>query len=523
MKKIYFEVKLLSDIIINQKAATEGPNSTLDFIPGSNFLGIAAGAVYKEISELEAQNKDTSELKELAWDLFHSGNVHFGDAHQGENGNRSNKVPTAMFYPKLSKASEKLYISHLIPNDKKVQEEVKSLQLRQCRNGFYVFVDGSNKPLKPNKEFAIKSAHDKFARTSKDAKLFGYQSLSSDDLFYFDVECEEKYEGKLIGALEGIKRVGRSRSSQYGLVKITKLAVPYNEVKSVSRKGTVVIYADSRLIFLDKENGCPTFRPRIEQLGLKTGEICWEMSQIRTFQYAPWNFARQCFDTDRCGMEKGSVIVVNNVEECPSHTQYVGSYNNEGFGRVIYNPSFLEGDAQTGLAYNTLAETVKPELVDTVVEDYDNSDSLLLTFLKESYWNEYDEQYVYEQVNNWVEKNTRLFAEKDSFASQWGVIRTIATQCRSRNEIMTELFDKVVVINSRDRFGNPRQEKANVAYLVHGVARDKWKGERLKALRSFCEEDLADFHADSHFRFFRMAIINLAAEMAKRCRKEYVR
>jgi hypothetical protein len=33
---------LLSDIIINQKAATEGPNKTLDFIPGSNFLGIVA-------------------------------------------------------------------------------------------------------------------------------------------------------------------------------------------------------------------------------------------------------------------------------------------------------------------------------------------------------------------------------------------------------------------------------------------------------------------------------------------------
>lgn len=46
MTTLQFKCTLLSDVILNQKAATEGPNQTLDFIPGSNFLGIVASKLY---------------------------------------------------------------------------------------------------------------------------------------------------------------------------------------------------------------------------------------------------------------------------------------------------------------------------------------------------------------------------------------------------------------------------------------------------------------------------------------------
>ena len=47
-----FAAELLSDVILNQKAATEGPNKTLDFIPGSCFLGIVAGnGNYKKLDD----------------------------------------------------------------------------------------------------------------------------------------------------------------------------------------------------------------------------------------------------------------------------------------------------------------------------------------------------------------------------------------------------------------------------------------------------------------------------------------
>jgi hypothetical protein len=89
----------------------------------------------------------------------------------------------------------------------------------------------------------------------------------------------------------------------------------------------------------------PTFQPTIKDFGLDAGTINWKKSQIRTFQYAPWNFKRQASDADRCGIEKGSVIAIEQMQGALK--PYVGSYQNEGFGKIIVNPDFLETDPQT--------------------------------------------------------------------------------------------------------------------------------------------------------------------------------
>lgn len=101
MKTLKFKCKLLSDVILNQKAASEGANNTLDFIPGSNFLGIVA-AKYADFGD-------------AAMEVFHSGKVRFGDAHpvcKGHDVMRTLRVPASMYYPKPEKASEVCYIHH---------------------------------------------------------------------------------------------------------------------------------------------------------------------------------------------------------------------------------------------------------------------------------------------------------------------------------------------------------------------------------------------------------------------------
>lgn len=494
-KTLKFKVELKSDIIINQKAASEGPNKTLDFIPGSNFLGIAASDLYAKLEPKEALY------------IFHSGHVRFGDAHFGNGGTRCHKVPAAMFHPKLEKASEKLYISHLIPKDEDTQKEMRKAQLKQCRSGFYDFKLSPAMPASVSTNFAIKSAHDKTTRTSKEGQMYGYESLSKGCIMYFEVEVDdERYIEHIVKALIGKKRVGRSRSAQYGLVEISQC--PYEEVNSCKTTGQeVTIYADSRLIFLDKNTGMPTFRPEATDLGLEDGRIDWEESQIRTFQYAPWNYQRQCFDTDRCGIEKGSVIVVRDVVGCPSESRYVGYYKNEGFGRVIYNPEFLEGDsagkASFFLGDKTPEEKKKPDQKEITHDKY----SPLMSFLRQAHSDEQSEQDVYNNVNKWVQDNSYLFT-KETFASQWGTIRSIATQWKTKKDIQRELFEK----KETDRNGKTSPK----AYLTHGVAKDKWKGERLKSFRNLCTETMGELN-DKYYRF---AIINLAAEMAKRCRKE---
>ncbi|MDE5877738.1 MAG: hypothetical protein K2H47_09635 [Muribaculaceae bacterium] len=505
MKVLKFKCTLLSDVILNRKSATTGPNETLDFIPGSNFLGIAAGALY---SELEAKDALT---------LFHSGKVRFGDANPSMNDFRGLKVPAEMFYPKLSKPDKELYIRYLIP----ATVDVTPLQLKQCRNGFYDFSEEEAKLIETKTDFAVKSAYDRNVRRSKDEQMFGYQSLRKGLVFYFSVEIDddrfaEEMEGRLVGALVGNKRIGRSRTAQYGLVKIEKL--DYREVGSGEPKDNkVTVYADGRLIFLDK-NGMPTFQPTAEQLGLDGGKIVWKDSEIRTFCYAPWNFKRQCFDTDRCGIEKGSVFVVEIDGTMPQsfESRYVGAYQNEGFGRVIYNPDFLEangnGEAEYRLDNDWNGEDETPD--DRPHADYDRGgtpddrphagddraavsgySSALVNYLRERRASERD---IYKAVNDCVQKweKERLF-KGDRFASQWWAIRSLATSVIDFEALKKALFD------------------AEVGYLTHGVAKEKWADRgRLKEFREFVKK------FDREPEFARHAIVNLAAEMAKKCKED---
>lgn len=506
-KILKFSCTLLSDVILNRKAATTGPNETLDFIPGSNFLGIVASELYPKLDPEEAML------------LFHSGKVRFGDAHPSKGGNRTLKVPASMFYPKLKKPDDELYIHHLINLS---QDKLSKMQLKQCREGFYDFsvVTGSHdkvviaERIPTATNFAIKSAYDPTTRRSRDEQLFGYQSLEKGLTMYFSVEIDKEAAdqisdkeaadqiqdiAKLIThALVGTKHIGRSRTAQYGLVKIEK--ADFREVESrASNDNTVTVYADSRLIFLDT-NGLPTFQPTAEQLGLD-GTIDWNKSQIRTFRYAPWNFKRQCFDTDRCGIEKGSVFVVNTERASALKSKYVGSYLNEGFGKVIYNPEFLKADA-TGLSMCLLYSNPKAPDADKDGKKY-LPDTLLLKYLADRQAGDNGIEEIYSLVNKWVKAHKALFATKE-FASQWGTIRSLAQTARNMADLKKKLFE--------DKKGN---EKEAPGYLLHGVAKDKWDGLRLKSFKEFVDElEKSALREDMK----KKAVVNLASEMAKKCK-----
>lgn len=464
---------MLSDVILNQKAATDGPNKTLDFIPGSSFLGIAASRLY---SELE---------KKVSWDIFHSGKVKFGDAHPSSEGKRGLKAPLAMYYPKLQSPDEQLYIYHFTPG-----QTVKDANLKQLREGFYTFGDNAFSRVKTRTNYSIKSAYDSEKRRSQDEKMFGYESLAKGLEFYFEVcASDEQYIGIIKDALVGQRHVGRSRSAQYGLVEIVEY--DYDEVHSnAAASDEVEVYADSRLIFLD-EYGLPKFQPTSEELGLPDGEILWEKSQVRTFQYTPWNFKRQCYDADRCGIEKGSVFVVKVKGEMPDtlDSTYVGAYGNEGFGKVIYNPDFLKA-GDSGISLYTMMDGQHA----AQTESLDEYDSCLIRFLETSASDERNTNEVYKLVNSCVKEGAPLF-RSDSFASQWGKIRNIA-QCN---------YDYDTV-------------KAEVlTYLKKGVASAKW-AERNRLV--WLSKVLNDKFGTLPERFARMALINLSAEMAKKINKK---
>jgi hypothetical protein len=192
-------------------------------------------------------------------------------------------------------------------------------------------------------------------------------------------------------------------------------------------------------------------------------------------------------------------VIVVKTDHCPEDSQYVGNYKNEGFGKVIYNPAFLKAD-ENGRACVSLYEKPAP----TDMKGTKLSGTLLLDYLAKQQHQEAVESETYRLVNNWVKVNAKWF-RGNTFASQWGSIRSIAMQHKTKQELLHELFDKKRLKNG---------EEADDGYLSHGVAAEKWaeKGRRSK-LEAFIKYELTDENA-------QIAIINLAAEMAKKCKED---
>ena len=507
MKTLKFVCRLLSDVVINQKAATEGSNATLNFIPGNVFLGIVASHY--------------GDFGDKALEVFHSGRVRFGDAHpisQSYSGVRSLHVPSSMFYPKLKGLAGGCYISHFYHREDDHENAGSPQQLKQCRNGFYAFGNNKGLPAVTEKSFAIKSAYDRSNRRSRDNMMFGYESLCAGARFLFEVQIDdESIADSIKQMLVGIHYIGRSRTAQYGQVEIKPFE--YEDTPSTQQLFTIddkqyaTVYADGRLIFID-DDGEPTFMPNAKDLGIVGGEIVWDLSQVRTFSYAPWNGKRSTRDAEHCGIEKGSVFVIRIDKAQPFSSTYVGMFRNEGFGKVIYNPAFLSSDGNNGVARFKLEKAQDASA--TNEQPLELSGTPLLDFLKRKKDETLEDKCIYEAVNKFVKENKSRFSGRDDnekFASQWGTIRSIAMQERNYDGLMEELFYKTKIVS---RTLENKEENEPNAYLTHGVAKTRWeKNGRREALRQF----IVNMHSQEMTRQFGditgKALVNLAAEMAK--------
>jgi hypothetical protein len=498
MKEITFKCRLLSDVIISQKSATTGSHTTLDFIPGGNFYGIVANKFYSALNDAL-----DDKAKADVFTVCHSGAVKFGDAHPAVAGKRSLRVPAAMFYPKLKGMSEIYLHGQVVELTRTAPTLFADKQLKQCRQGFYVFQDRQGIPAQVDKTFALKSAYDREQRRAKDAQMYGYESLNKGAEFIFSIAYDEaKVTVALIRlvqeSLVGVQRIGRSRTAQYGLVEIEQVGQE-QELKptQVPANREMQVYADGRLIFLDAY-GQPTCRPSAADFGVPQGEIVWEKSQVRTFQYAPWNYKRQAYDADRYGLEKGSVLVIRSqaATEIPP---VVGAYQLEGFGRILVNPEFLQSNAADAKALFQLQALTGESLISEVeqVLPIRAGDSPLMRYVVSEHNRAYYSQTIYQKVDAFVANNKKNFRSR-SFASQWGTIRRIAGLCASTRELRQKLYD-----------GENRE-----AYLTHGVAKEKWtEYNRLELLKAFVAE-VQDAIPDA---YVPLAVVNLAAEMGKKC------
>ena len=455
-REYYFRCRFLTQIVLNNTGATEGVMDTLEYIPGSNFMGIVA--------------REYASFGEDAFLVFHSGKVRFGVAYPLDaSGAATLPCPANWFIPKQKRLGEQIFST-----PKEREDNQKELQPKQVRGGF--FVPGSAPRLFGGlgKSYSLKSAYDSEKRRAEDGKLFGYTALPADSEWYFSLSADDDVPQETLrrvaAALLGRKQIGRSRNAQYGSVEISLLdKSPLPQLQTAS-SGTKLycLYAASPLAFID-ENGEPTLTPRMGDLGFPDdAKIDMLNTQILYHKYCPWNGARKSRDAERLVILPGSVIAVQS-ETPPDREKLahgIGVFLSEGFGRVMCNPSFLHV-AKLGPALKSASATASA----TVSPLLDYLDRRRLDFR------------ILEAVYGEVEKFCGQWkAKRRITASQWGAVRAIAVASKTLPEMMDWLFKEEqpnaespaenayerVIKNGRDVHSH------HPGFLRHGKMAKKW-------------------------------------------------
>lgn len=506
MKEVFFKCFLESDVILNSNVSTQDSLESLDYIPGSNFLGIVASQLYPKIG-------DSQKL----YDLFHSDKVCFGNAYISdvEGDHVSYPMPLSFMMDKLKSefGTDVVYLHHQLPPEG-IEVAGKRLQLKPQQGGFLLgksfYIKGAKKAL------SMKSAYDSRSLSSKDGSLFAYNGLQAGQCFVFSIMFkEEAYLDEVVRALEGHRYIGKSKTAQYGRVSITKLNKEPEKIAAYSNNAEagVLVYAYSPLCFLNNEG--ETYNIKASDLGFDNNDaqICWERSQVRTTSYTTWNGKRASLNAQRNCIQKGSVFYVKSNEKPQISQNLVGEYLNEGLGQVLYNPEFLTLCTQNNeldLKYKEIPkepfyDKQKKDLIcvlkDSGVSSSHASDEQKdpetppkspetalgkrLFSTKEIHQNELK---IAEWVQKTIEGNKKLC---DIPSSQWGNIRQLASEATNMEQLDKILFEP------------------GIGHLVRGVAFDRYWRKHFEDFQKILKTEESS----------PLAVVKLAAEFAKKAKK----
>ena len=418
----YYECYFKSDVVLPASSNTQGNIALSDFIAGSNFLGMVA--------------KNYESFKDDSFDVFHSGAVKFGDAHLTIDNKPSYKIPLS--FHKLKIGTGIFNRLHLSDTDEQTLRENQQ-QLKQLRDGF-ISEDFTTKTPKYN--YTQKSSYDKENRHSKDGGMFGYSAFQGSTKWIFKVTYkDERYIAKVEENLLGSKKLGKSKTAQYGDVIISSIDKPATLESFTPKDDITYLYINSRVALID-EDANPTLTPTIKNLGLNSGEIYWKKTFLQTSTYTPYNYKRQTHEYTRLCINKGSVIAIKGLQDTLATSFYVGAFLSEGFGEVVLNPSFLKPK-------NPLLKQEIPSPRDANTQ---KADTTLLNYLKAK---DTKEDVKFEVAKHTQEVYKSLLKPSKS---QWGEIRSFASTSTDVDELKQKITH----------------------YITHGKAKKQWEGIQQK-------------------------------------------
>lgn len=451
MRELRFEITFKSPVILQASSNTQGKTSSLDFIPGSAFLGMVASR-YSDFGD--------------PFKIFHSGAVKFCDAAPIKDGKEFFKIPLSYFHEKLD--DSKIYNHHLLSRE----ESEKFTQLKQMRSGY---INDEKEKLSLKYEYSQKSAYDKEKRRSMDSQMYGYEAFRAGIKWRFGVKFEPSVsEGDISRVKETLvrsTRLGKSKSAEYGAVEIKFIGENTDEIQSFTPpEGYTFVYAKSRLALID-ENGNPSYDVKYILPNLSANSVDYKKTQIRISNFTPYNGARSTKDYERACINKGSVIALKNLsaEQIAALKNGVGAYLSEGFGEVLINPWFLNGG---NVKDNPIEFQKEAETEHSTKEIPIQSD--LAKFLKQKQTTKDQTLEIAERVADFIKSHKDKFSKISK--SQWGAMRSICREVAVSDKVLNDKGDEIENQTTAEKNKNIAAQLSK--FMRNGVRSANWDCEK---------------------------------------------
>lgn len=460
MQTLTFLVTLDADTVISETSATEGAHSSLDYLPGACLLGACAATLYNSLTAEES------------FLVFHSGMVRFGNAYPlTVDGVPAIPVPAAWHHFKGESPSKNGKLSPCIINqiNYEMTPEDEAKQPKQMRDGYFTLCGLSPQVATG---YRLKTAVDRKSKRAAESQLFGYEHLAAGSRWWFELICDgvrPELVQKITSALVGAVRIGRSRSAEFGRATIVFSEKSYGIPSESVQPDSVSLYCFSDLALRDVGSGAPTLIPAGLHFGMNEVTLDTRKSFIRTRTYAPFNGTRRVHDLERQVIAKGSVITFkkenkksfNEAELAALHNFLetgTGMYLQDGLGKVLLNPIFLNGatfeTGQTVRLANELPQSQGSTYSSELTAWLDGKSSALS-----------GDKDISAQVEKWagILKNAFRELEKEKIPypgnSQWGTVRAVSG---TKEQILNLLFSET---------------KGVEGFCVHGVSKAQWSTE----------------------------------------------
>jgi len=330
MRTCWLGMETLGPVMATSASATVGQPRSLDYLPGSQLLGAVAGALYRELGD-------------RADGLLQTGRVRFGDGMPVRDiGSAPIPMPLSFHHPK-GDAAVGAWRNAIV-------EGVEG-QPVQLRGGF---LDGAAEDPRVAVRFESSERTALQQGVARDGFLYSLHALSAGQRFLARIQVDGSVDpdlaDRVLGALEGELRLGRSRSAEFGRVRAewvpTPQLVPVDE--GAMAEGRVAILAGSDWCLSDPETGCPSFELRPEMVGLEPDAftVLPERCFVRTRSYSPFNSFRGRPDHQRWGVSRGSVVTVRlgsvSLEGLRgAFEEGVGVHRRDGLGVALVGPALL--------------------------------------------------------------------------------------------------------------------------------------------------------------------------------------